>query len=470
MSALTDMDVVQLGHALDSKAASPVEIAQAFLARARALNGALNAIVTFDEDGALAAARAAEAEIMRSGRRGPLHGIPIAHKDLYRTKGLRTTSGSRVLEHYVPDTDATAVRKLAEAGTIMLGKTNTHEFAYGPTNEHSMFGAVHNPWDTTRISGGSSGGAGAAVAAGMVPLASGSDTGGSIRMPAACCGVTGLKPTYGRISRAGIFPLCWTMDHAGPLSRTAWDSALFLQATAGRDERDAASSFAPVPDYTAAMTGDVRGLRIGVPRRYFYDRSQEQVVALVEEALGVLKRLGAEIVEIDIAHIEAAASAALAIYLAEATAYHDDTLDDRAHLYSEQVRTFLELGDQLLAKDYLHAQRYRTLLGQSFLEVFAQVDLVATPGIALTATPIGEPSVQIQGKADSVFSAILRTTEPFDLTGLPAIVVPCGFDNQGMPASLQLAGPAFAEARVLNAAHAFQRATDWHTARPKLAA
>ncbi len=468
MTDIAALTAAQLGAAMAAKTLSPVEVTQAYLARIERLNGAINAFVTLDAEGALAAARAAEAEIMRGQQRGPLHGVPIAHKDLYETRGMRTTAGSRVLEHHVPDSDATVVQRLAEAGMVLLGKTNTHEFAYGPTNEVSMFGPVANPWDTTRISGGSSGGAAAAIAAAMTPLASGSDTGGSIRMPAACCGVTGLKPTYGRVSRAGIFPLCWTMDHAGPLARTARDAALFLQAVAGPDERDSASAHVPVPDYLAALTGDVRGLRIGVPRRYFYDRAQESVTGLVEAALAVLQALGAELIEIDIPHIEAAAAAALAIYLGEATAYHDDTLDGRAHLYAEQVRTFLELGDQLLAKDYIHAQRYRRLLGDEMAKVFRRVDVLATPAIAMTSTPIGSTTVTIRGAEDSVFSAILRNTEPFNLVGLPALVVPCGFDSQGLPASLQLVGRAFGEADVLRVGDAFQRATPWHARQPHL--
>ncbi len=468
MTDLTALTVAELGAAIAAKTVSPVEVTQAYLARIARLNGAINAFVTLDAEGALAAAKAAETEIMHGQWRGPLHGIPIAHKDLYETRGMRTTAGSRVLEHHVPDSDATVVRRLAEAGMVLLGKTNTHEFAYGPTNEVSMFGPVANPWDTTRISGGSSGGSAAAIAAAMTPLASGSDTGGSIRIPAACCGVTGLKPTYGRVSRAGIFPLCWTMDHAGPLARTARDAALFLQAAAGPDERDSACAHAPVADYLAALTGDVRGLRIGVPRRYFYDRAQESVTDLVEAALAVLQAQGAELVEIDIPHIDAAAAAALAIYLGEATAYHDDTLDDRAHLYSEQVRTFLELGDQLLAKDYIHAQRYRRLLGDALAKIFRQVDVLATPAIAMTATPIGSTAVTIRGAEDSVFSAILRNTEPFNLVGLPALVLPCGFDAQGLPAGLQLIGQAFGEAEILRAGDAYQRATDWHARRPLL--
>jgi len=468
MTDLTDLDVVELGRAIAARELSPVDVVEAFLARIEVLNPRLNAYVTVTREPALEAARAAEAEIAGGRYRGPLHGVPVAHKDLYATAGIRTTGGSRVLENNVPTQDATVVAQLAAAGMISLGKLNTHEFAYGPTGEHSMFGPSRNPWDTDRITGGSSGGSGAAVAAGLAPIASGSDTGGSIRMPAAACGLTGLKPTYGRSSRAGILPLCWSMDHPGPLARSAMDAALFLAVTAGLDPRDAATADRPVEDYVAALTGDIRGMRIGIPRHYFFDRAQQRVTVLVDAALAELEKLGAELVEVDLPHIDHAAAAAMAIYVAEATAYHDDTLDDRAHLYTEQVRTFLELGDQLLAKDYLHAQRYRTLLGQEMAEVLTRVDVLATPGIALTATPIGQEMVDINGTEDGVFGAILRNTEPFDLTGLPALVVPCGLAEDGMPVSLQISGRAFDEAGVLKVGHAYQQVTDWHRRRPAL--
>ena len=469
MTDLTRLDVHELADLIAGKEVSPVEIAMAFLDRIDAVNPSLNAFVTLDRERTLKEAQLVGDEIAAGGPRGPLHGIPIGHKDLYATAGVRTTGGSKLLEHNVPDEDATVVAALKAAGMITLGKTNTHEFACGPTNENSFFGPVRNPWDTSRISGGSSGGSGAGVAAGLTPIASGSDTGGSIRIPAACCGLTGLKPTYGRISRHGILPLCWTMDHPGRLARSARDAALFLQETAGFDPKDAASSRTPVPDsYLRKMTGNIRRLKIGVVRNYFFEGSQEAVTVLVEDALQVLGSLGAEVIDIQIPYMEMSASAALAIYIAEATAYHDDWLSDRAHEYTEPVRTFLELGDQLLAKDYLHAQRYRTLLGQEMVKAFEKVDIVATPGITITATPIGEPNVTIRGREEAVFGAILRNTEPFDLTGLPAIVIPCGFDANGLPASLQLVGPAFAEGRILNAAQAYQIATDWHRRRPNI--
>lgn len=460
------MGVSELAGLIASRRVSPVEITQDCLDRIAALNDRCNAFVTVDEAGALAAAAMAEAEIARGDYRGPLHGVPVAHKDLYATAGMRTTGGSQLLADHVPTQDATVVARLKQAGMVTLGKTNTHEFAYGPTNEVSLFGAVRNPWNTARISGGSSGGSGAAVAAGLVPIASGSDTGGSIRIPSACCGLTGLKPTYGRVSRAGILPLCWTMDHAGPLAHSALDAAIFLRAVAGADPRDEASSAVAVPDYPALLNGSIAGLRIGVPRKIFFDRADAAVAVCVDDALAECEKLGAVLVPVDIPYIEQAAAAAMVMYLAEATAYHDDTLNDRADLYSEQVRTFLELGDQILAKDYLHAQRYRTLLGKALVRVFERVDVLATPATPITATPIGCQSTAINGVEDGVFGALLRNTEPFNLAGLPAVVAPCGFDAGGMPVSLQIAGPAFAEDRVLNVVHAYQQATQWHEQRP----
>jgi aspartyl-tRNA(Asn)/glutamyl-tRNA(Gln) amidotransferase subunit A len=467
MTDLTELDLTELAAEIDAGRASPSDIVDAFLGRIERENQSTNAYITVTGDAARAAAVTASNEIAAGGRKGPLHGLPIGHKDLYATAGVLTTGGSEVLSNNVPDEDSTVVSRLAEAGMITLGKLNTHEFAYGPTGEGSAAGPTRNPWNLERITGGSSSGSGAAVAGGLAPVATGSDTGGSIRMPAACCGLTGLKPTYGRVPRTGILPLCWTMDHSGPLARSARDAAMILQATAGADGRDAAAPERPVPDYLSGLGAGIPGLRIGVARRYFFDRAQTQVTDRVEDALNDLQKAGAILVDVDIAHIEHAAAAALAMYVAEATAYHDDTLDEGAHLYTDTVRMFLELGDQLLAKDYLHAQRYRTLLGQTMAEVLSDVDLIATPGIAITSTPLGQENVQINGTEEAVFGAILRNTEPFDLTGLPAMVMPCGFGaDDNMPVSLQLVGRAFDEATVLRAGHAYQKATDWHRRRP----
>jgi len=467
MTDLGTLDAVALAERIQARSLSPVALAEALLDRIGRLNPGLNAFVTLAGESALAEARQAEAELAAGRSRGPLHGIPVGHKDLYATRGLRTTGGSRQLAERVPAEDATSVARLRAAGTVLLGKLNTHEFAYGPTNEVSLFGPSRNPWDRERITGGSSGGSGAALAAGLVPLATGSDTGGSIRIPAACCGVSGLKPTYGRVSRAGVLPLCWSMDHAGPMARSVRDLALMLGAMAGHDPRDAASAERPVPDYAAALSGEVRGLRVGVPRGYFFAPAQPGVVQAVEQALRDLERLGARLVPLEVADIGHAAAAALVIYLAESTAWHEDTLDGRPELYDPSVRDFLELGDQVLAKDYLLAQRYRSHLGRSLAACFDQVDILAMPTLPLTATPFGATKVDLGGERASPFGALLRNCEPFNLTGLPALTVPCGF-AESLPVGLQLVAPAFAEPLLLNAGDAYQRATDWHWQRPPL--
>jgi aspartyl-tRNA(Asn)/glutamyl-tRNA(Gln) amidotransferase subunit A len=466
MNELHELSAVQLGEAIGSGQCSSLEATAACLLQIDENNDKVNAFVTLVADQARNNSQTADAEIASNGQRGPLHGVPIAHKDLYYTEGIRTTAGAAVRGNFVPDFDATVVSRLGDAGMIMMGKLNTHEFAYGPTNDTSLFGPCRNPWDLERVSGGSSGGSGAAVGMRMIPVATGSDTGGSIRIPAACCGVSGLKPTYGRVSRHGIFPLCWTMDHPGPLARSVDDLAVLLQAMAGYDPNDAASSARPVADYRTTLNAGVSGLRIGVPTRHFFDQSDAEVDAIVRESLAEFERMGAHLIEVDVAHIEHASAAAMAIYLAEATAYHDDQIDADPSLYSDQVRTFLELGNHILAKDYLHAQRYRTLLGNTLAGLFGGIDLLATPTLPIVAPQIGQADVDIRGKDDSVFAALLRNTEPFDLAGLPALVIPCGLTRGNLPASLQLVGGAFEEARVLSAGHAYQRETDWHLRLP----
>jgi len=424
--------------------------------------------VLLTEEAAMADAKAAEAEIVRGNYKGPLHGIPIGQKDLVETKGVRSTAGSKVLADHVPSADATVAARWREAGTIMLGKLNTHEFAYGPTNDSSMFGPARNPWDTNCFSGGSSGGSGAAVALGMAAGATGTDTGGSIRIPSACCGDSGLKPTYGRAPRTGIFPLCWTMDHPGPIARSVEDCALLMQPLAGPDAKDAAAADRPVPDYVAALKAGVKGVRIGVPTNYFYLGATEEVDDAVRTAVKVLEDLGAIVEEVDIPDIEHAATAALLMYLVEASAYHEDWLNEKSALFTDQVRTFLELGNYVLAKDYVQALRYRTYLGEKIADVFEKVDVLATPTLPIPAHPIGQETTTIRNHEVSVFASLIHNTEPFNLTGLPALVMPCGFSSKGLPISLQIVGRPFSEDRILPIGHAYQGATDWHTKRPQL--
>ena len=467
MSGLHERSVAELCDLIESRTVSPLDITKACLDRIAACNAAVNAFVTLRTEAALEEARAAEAEIVRGRRRGPLHGIPVAHKDLYWTKGLRTTAGSQIRADFVPAEDATIVARLRAAGMVLLGKLNTQEFAYGPTNEDSLFGPVHNPWNLECHAGGSSGGSGAALALKMLPAATGSDTGGSIRIPAACCGVTGFKPTYGRSSRYGIFPLCWTMDHGGPMARSARDIAMLLQVMAGPDSKNPTTVNRDVPDYTAALDGNIQGLRVGVPTRYFYDRALPEIEQVVREGLRALADLGAKIIEIDIPDVEHSAGAAAVIYYAEATAYHDDEfLAGRGHLFTDRVRRFLEFGNFILARDYLQAQRYRAYLGRTVAAQWAKVDLIVTPTLPITTTPLGQPTISIRGVEQPVYLALLRNTEPFNLTGLPALTVPCGRSTGGLPIGMQIVGPPFGESAVLRLGDAFQRATTWHKGRP----
>lgn len=472
MSELTHMSISEQSELLHLKKISPVELTQAYLDNIDRYNQATNAYVTITPDLALGQARQAEKEILKGEVKGPLHGIPIAHKDIYCTAGVRTTCCSRVLEDYVPDYDATVVRQWKEAGTIMLGKLNTHEFAYGTRNVSSSFGPVHNPWRLDCHTGGSSGGSAAAVLMGMCAAATGSDSGGSIRMPSGATGVTGLKPTFGLGSRYGIFPLMWTMDHPGPMARTALDCGLLLQPMAGYDPLDKTTVMRRYPSFSQQAARGVRGLRIGIPRRYFYDEAEEIVESTVLKAAAVLEGLGAELVDIDIQYIEHAATASGILHLAEAAAYHDDVFSEHPELYTPETRRNLELGSYVLAKDYLHAQRYRRLLGLSFKEAFRHVDAIVTPTISLLATPIEQERLMIRGKEKSVHQSMLHNTEPIDLTGLPALSVPCGFstDAQPLPIGMQIIGRPFDESLLVRIGCAFQQATDWHQRWPEIPA
>ena len=462
MNNFGSLSLSQLSKMIKQKKISPLEITLNYIDKIKRENKKLNAFVFLNEENAINSAQKATEEIASGNLKGPLHGLPVAHKDLFLTKNIKTTAGSKILENNYPTFNSTVVDKLDDEGMIMLGKLNTHEFAYGPTGEISSHGASCNPWDLERISGGSSSGSAAAVSGRLIPLASGSDTGGSIRMPAACCGVTGLKPTYGRISRHGVIPLCWTMDHIGPIAQSAFDCAMFLQACAGHDKFDKTSSKKLVPNYFENINDNLEGLKIGIPSNYFFENTQRDIVKKVEEVLDFFKSKGAILKSVKLKQIEYSASAALAIYLSEATSYHDDNIRKNPELYTESVRTFLKLGDHVLAKDYIAAQRYRTLIGEVLRKVFLDVDVLVTPGITITAPKIGTTDIEINGVNADVFSALLHNTEPFDLSGLPAIVFPCGFDKNNLPVSIQLIGKPFDESRILSIANYFQKETDWH--------
>ena len=462
------MSAADLGRRLRQGEISPVEIVEAHLSRIRATEPALNSFITLLPDQAIAAARQAERDIQAGRYRGPLHGIPVALKDLYHTGGVRTTSGSRLFDTHIPAQDCTVAARFRQAGAILLGKLNMHQFAYGPTGENPDYGPTRNPWNPERITGGSSGGSGSAAAAGQCPITTGSDTGGSIRIPAALCGIVGLKPTYGRVSRYGLTPLAWSMDHPGPMTRTVEDAALTLNLIAGHDPQDPASANRPVPDYTAALTGDLRGLRIAAPRQYFDAPLAPEVRQSVNDALTTLESLGAEVREVDFPEFQDAAPISTTILMAEASAAFRDLLQTDAPRIYEPVRLRLEAGLFISAADYLRAQQSRAVFDRAARRLLTDADLIAGPAAPVTAPPLLEQQVQAGEHQLGVVAALTQYTRPYNISGLPAISVPCGFSPDHLPIGLQLAARPFDEAAALRAAHAYEQAAQWHTRRPPL--
>jgi aspartyl-tRNA(Asn)/glutamyl-tRNA(Gln) amidotransferase subunit A len=462
------LSVRHLGQRIQKKEISPVEVVAAHLARIESLEPRLNSFITLLSDQVRVLALQAEKEILGGSYRGPLHGIPIALKDLYCTKGIRTTSGSKIFDTFVPSFDSTVAGKLKAAGTLLLGKLNMHPLAYGATGENGEYGHMHNPWNPAFISGGSSGGSGSAVASGECPLSMGSDTGGSIRIPAALCGVVGLKPTYGRLSRHGLTPLAWSQDHSGPLARTVEDCALALNAAAGYDPRDPTSLNLPVPDYTRCLTGEIKNLRVGVPKEYFEVPLDPQVKGSVLKAIHRLEELGAVVSEVSWPMYHRCIAIASTIQMAEATAYHSQLIKtDGARIYPP-VRLRLEAGFFISAVDYVQAERARSLFYRQSLELLKTVDLLAGPTVATTAFEIGETKVKVGDRTAGVIGLLTQYTRPFNLNGFPAITVPCGFSDGGLPIGLQLAGRPLEEETVLRAAHAYEQSTDWHLRRPSV--
>jgi aspartyl-tRNA(Asn)/glutamyl-tRNA(Gln) amidotransferase subunit A len=454
-----DLTIAEAAARLRDGEVSSVDLTRAMLERIERLDPRLNSYLTVTADAALAEAARLDAEARAGRLRGPLHGIPLALKDLFDTAGVRTTAGAKLFADRVPERDATVVGRLRQAGMVLLGKLNMHELAFGVTTNNPHFGACRNPWDPDRIPGGSSGGSGAAVAARLCYGSLGSDTGGSIRIPASLCGIAGLKPTYGRVSRAGVIPLSWTLDHVGPITRSVRDAALMLGVIAGHDPADPASEDRPVPDYTAGLEDGVRGMRIGLPRRYFFEGAEPAVLAAVEAAIDVLRREGAEVHEVAIADMELIGSVFQVIILAEAAAYHAGRLRARPRDFGADVRERLEPGLLYPATQYIDAQRARRRIVEGFLAALTDVDVLVTPTLPVTAAPIPGPKVETP-------NPLTRFTFPINVSGLPALSLPCGFDTNGLPIGLQFIGRPFDEATVLRAGRAYERATNWHTRRP----
>lgn len=465
-SHLDNLSLTEAARLIRRKEISPVDLVDTALSRISDLNPALHAFISVYEE-AREVAKAAEIMMVAGHDLGPLHGIPIALKDNVALKGLKTTAGSKILADWLPDTDATVASRLRAAGGIMLGKLNMHEFAWGGTSDNPHYGAVKNPWNPERFPAGSSGGSGAAVAARLCWGAIGTDTGGSIRLPSAINGIVGIRPTYGRVSNHGIIPLAWSMDTAGPMTRTVEDCALMFSAIAGHDPKDPTTANVPVQDYLSRLGLGVKGLRIGVVPDYFFHHLQPPVYDAVKAALKTFESLGAAINEISIENIHGNISAQLTIESCEPSTYHQRWLRERPNDYGDDVRTLLEVGEMLLATHYLQAQRYRSLLRQEFMEAFRQVDLFVCPTLPFTATRIGEMKVVIEdGKEEDMLSAIMQFTGVPSLTGLPSLAVPCGFDADGLPIGMQLIGRPFDEALLFRAGAAFQKATRFHRERP----
>ena len=477
--------IAELALGLKNKDYSSLELTQAFLNRIRTHDPALNAFITVTEASALAAAEAADAALA-SGNAGPLTGVPIAQKDIFCTQGVRSSCGSKMLDNFIAPYDATVVERLAEAGTVMLGKLNMDEFAMGSSNETSFYGPVRNPWDTGTVPGGSSGGSAAAVAARLVPGATGTDTGGSIRQPAAFCGITGLKPTYGRVSRWGMIAFASSLDQAGPMARTAEDCALLLQAMAGFDPKDSTSLDQPVPDYSASLNNSLEGLRIGLPKEFFGAGLDPDIARLIEAAVNEYQALGATVKEISLPNMHLSGPAYYVVAPAECSSnlarfdgvrygyrcanpvdLKDLYMRSRGEGFGAEVKRRILIGTYALSAGYydayyLKAQKIRRLISEDFKHAFTEVDVIMGPTSPSVAFRFGEKS------ADPIAMYLSDIyTIAVNLAGLPGMSIPVGFSKR-LPVGMQIIGNYFAEERLLNVAHRYQQVTDWHRRSPDL--
>ncbi len=456
--AAADLTALSLKKAVDlvrSKAASPVELTQACLARIERYNSMLNAFITVVPEQALAAAREMESEQQRGRWRGPLHGVPIALKDNIDTAGVRTTGASELFKDRVPGEDAEVARRLKNAGAILLGKLNLHEFAYGGSSTVTHFGTMHNPWALDHVTGGSSGGPAVAVAADLCYASIGTDTAGSVRMPAAHCGIVGLKPTYGRVSTRGVMTLSWTLDHVGPMCKDVEDVALMMNVIAGYDDLDPTTVDVPTVDYPRALRTPTARLRLGLPGKPFYDNLDPEVGSAVDAALDVLRRITAGTVSVQLPSTPNPGT----VWGPEALVYHAKWIAESPEKYQPGTRRSLEGSMQAKATDYVRARRQVELLRREIKSVFASADLLITPTMKTPAPRLGAPGAAGGGGNNNA---------AFDIFGLPTISVPCGFSAAGLPIGLQITGAPFAESAVLALAHAYEQATSWHTRKPKL--
>ena len=456
-----DEPIEVLAPALRTGKVSAVALTELALERIRIRDEAFKSFVFINES-AINTARAIDRELQDGHWRGPLHGIPIGIKDNYLTCDMPTTAGTKAPGVDFPLVDSAASTRLRAAGAILIGKTRTHEFAWGP-----VCPPTRNPWDLSRIPGGSSGGSAAAIAGGLCVAALGSDTGGSIRIPASLCGLVGLKPTFGRVSRTGIVPHSWSLDHAGPITRTVADAAAIMSVLAGYDPSDPSCRDEVVPDYASAIGRSIAGLKVGVCRNHFFGRNQACVETAVESAIADLAKAGAAIVEFQLPNLEYGLAAIYAIELASSTAYHDSALRaGRTVHYANDVRTMVEIGRFISATDFLKAEQIRRILMTDVARAFETVDVIVGPTLPLTAWSPDLENVEIAGVAESPLAASWRLSYLYNLTGLPALSLPCGFDADGMPIGLQIAAKPFDEMTILRVAHAYERDQPWRDARP----
>jgi aspartyl-tRNA(Asn)/glutamyl-tRNA(Gln) amidotransferase subunit A len=460
---------LQIAADVQGRKKSAREFAEAALGNAAKFQEQFRAFIRITPEIARTQARRVD-ERVRAGEKLPLAGVPFGVKDVFDVGGIPTTFGATVFSDRVAKADATAVKKLVDAGAVCLGKLNLHECAFGFTGENRNFGDSRNPWDAERIAGGSSSGSAVAVALGICPLTLGSDTGGSIRMPSALCGLTGLKPTYGRVSRAGGMPLSWTMDHIGPITRTAAEAALALKILAGPDPADETGSRRPVPDYAAELTARIRGLRLGVMHQWFFEALDPEVGEAVIKGLDKLVGLGARQVEVHLPLLEEVVGAHRAVIFSEASAFHRPHLAAHGRDFADDIRPLLLAGLFIPAVEYLDALRARRIVRREWAKVFENIDVLVTPTTPVTATKFGETTASLAGGSKPLVRAYLDLTLPFNFTGYPAISIPCGFSKAGMPIGMQLVGRPFTESVLLRVAHQYQQETDWHRRMPPAAA
>jgi aspartyl-tRNA(Asn)/glutamyl-tRNA(Gln) amidotransferase subunit A len=466
----TSSTLADLARALRARSLSSAALTRAYLDRVARLDPALRAYITVDAEGALAAAAALDRAAAAGAWRGPLHGVPLAHKDLCLVQGSPTSCGTRTSDYFVGAPPCTAAARLEAAGALTLGKLNMSELALGPFGDNAHHGDAQNPWRIGHVSGGSSSGSGVAVAAGLAAGALGTDTGGSIRLPAACCGVVGLKPTYGRVSRAGVMPLSWSHDHVGPLARTVRDAALMLAAIAGHDPLDATSSRRPVPDYLAALDGSGAGVRVGVAGGFYAAGLDAEVVRALDEAVGVLKGLGAEVEPVVVPDPGPMVAACSAVMVrAESAVVHSRILKERPGELQPVVRERLAPGLTVSAYEYLQGQRLRAWLTREFIRsVFSRIEVLVTPTIPEPAPALTRVKAGPVADVIARMGRFSRLTRPFNVLGLPALSLPCGAAADGRPLAMQLVGRPFDEATLLRLGHAYESATEWHRRRPAL--